>query len=37
MCTTAAFADGTTLQPGVDDHRDAVLAQLFGLPNARVH
>jgi hypothetical protein len=37
MCATAALGDGATLQTGVDDHRDTVLVQLLGLPNARVH
>jgi hypothetical protein len=37
MCVTAALGDGAILQPGVDDHRDTVLAQLLGRPNTRVH
>jgi hypothetical protein len=35
MCATAALGDGATLQPGIDDHRDTVPAQLLGRPNAR--
>jgi hypothetical protein len=35
MCATAALGDGATLQHGVDDHRDTVLAQPLGRPNAR--
>src|SRR4051794_10845438 len=30
------LSDGAALQTGVDDHRDTVLAQLLGRPNARV-
>src|SRR5262249_19794903 len=37
MRSTAAVADGATLQPGVDDHRETALPLLLGQPNARVH
>jgi hypothetical protein len=31
----AALGDGATVQTGIDDHRDTVLAQLLGYVDVR--